>query len=225
MKSRANQPSSTAAAVRRTAVTRARSISSPVAAPPAWTTRGIEWPPSRASWRPPPSSVSNTAPRAMSSWTRAGALVDEHAHGVGVTQPDAGGQRVGQMEVGGVLVSERAPRPRRPEPTGSPTGTARPWTAPRCAGPPGAGWPPPAPRPRGRRRRCRGSGGPDRGWSARSGCHRVVSSATARHRRGPNATGRVGDRRPGRREDGCRRRHGRWPGRSRPTRSSRSRRR
>ena len=32
------------------------------------------------------------------------ALVDQHAHGVGVTEPDAGGQGVGQVEVGGVLV-------------------------------------------------------------------------------------------------------------------------
>ena len=40
--------------------------------PPAWTTRAVEWPPSRASARAPPGWRSKTAPMAMSSWTRAG---------------------------------------------------------------------------------------------------------------------------------------------------------
>ena len=57
------------------------------------------------------------------------ALVDEHPHRVDVTQPGPGGQGVGQMEVGGVLVPADAPRPRPPGPSGSPTGRARPWSA------------------------------------------------------------------------------------------------
>ncbi len=177
IKSRANQPSRTAAAVRCTAETRARSISAPVAAPPAWTTRGIEWPPSRASCEA--AAFVGVEHRAEGDQLvdPVRALVDQHPHGVGVAQPGAGGQGVGQMEVGGVLI------------LGESTAATPPW-AHRVADwdssaldstpmrrPPGAGWPPPAPRPRGRRRRCRGSGGPDRGWSARSGCHRVVSSA------------------------------------------------
>ena len=56
----------------RVASTRARSTSAPVAAPPAWTTRAVEWPPSRARASAPPGCRSNTAPMAISSWTRAG---------------------------------------------------------------------------------------------------------------------------------------------------------
>ena len=71
-RSRANHCSSTAAAVARVASTRARSTSAPVAAPPAWTTRAVEWPPSRARARAPPGCRSKTAPMAMSSRTRVG---------------------------------------------------------------------------------------------------------------------------------------------------------
>ena len=61
-----------------TAATSARSISAPVASPPACTTRDSEWPPSRASARAAvaPSPVrSNTAPSAISSRTRSGPSV------------------------------------------------------------------------------------------------------------------------------------------------------
>ncbi len=58
--------------VARVASTRARSTSAPVAAPPAWTTRAVEWPPSRARARAPPGCRSKTAPMAISSLTRAG---------------------------------------------------------------------------------------------------------------------------------------------------------
>ncbi len=57
------------------------------------------------------------------------ALVHQHPHRVGVAQTGPGGQGVGQVEVGRVLVPARAPRPRRPGPSGWPTGTARPWSA------------------------------------------------------------------------------------------------
>ncbi len=71
-RSMANHPSSTAAALSQVASTRARSTSAPVAAPPAWTTRAVEWPPSRARARAPPGCRSKTAPMAISSLTRAG---------------------------------------------------------------------------------------------------------------------------------------------------------
>ena len=41
----------------------------------------------------------------MSSWTRDGPLVDEHPHRVDVAEPGAGGEGVGQVEVGRVLVA------------------------------------------------------------------------------------------------------------------------
>ena len=104
-RSRANHSSSTAAADARVASTRARSTSAPVAAPPACTTRAVEWPPSRASASAPPGCRSNTAPIAMSSWTRRGALVDQHPDGVGVAESGTGGQGVGEVEVGRVLVA------------------------------------------------------------------------------------------------------------------------
>ena len=34
-----------------------------------------------------------------------GSLVDQHTHGIGIAQPGAGGQGVGEVEVGGVLVA------------------------------------------------------------------------------------------------------------------------
>ena len=62
-----------AAAVRRTASTRARSTSAPVAAPPACTTRAGEWPPSRASARRRRARRGRTPrPSAISSLTRPG---------------------------------------------------------------------------------------------------------------------------------------------------------
>ena len=71
-RSSANHRSQQATAVSRTSSTSARSISAPVAAPPAWTMRGREWPPSRASCSRPSRSRSNMAPMAMSSLTRLG---------------------------------------------------------------------------------------------------------------------------------------------------------
>ena len=111
---------------------------------------------------PPTSSRSNTAPRAISSWTRAGPSLDEHADGVGVAQAGAGRQGVGQVQVGRVLVLATSDgRHAALGPPGGRLRRARPWTARRCAGP-STGWPPPAPRPRARRRRCRGPAGRDR---------------------------------------------------------------
>ena len=59
----------------RTASTSARSISAPVASPPACTTRASEWPPSRARAGARASSVSKCAPSAASSRTRSGPSV------------------------------------------------------------------------------------------------------------------------------------------------------
>ena len=70
-----------------TAATSARSISAPVASPPACTTRATEWPPSRAERElAAPSTWSKCAPSAMSSRTRVGALAREHPHRVGVAE-------------------------------------------------------------------------------------------------------------------------------------------
>ena len=104
MRSRANHRSSTAPALAQVASTRARSTSAPVAAPPACTTLGLEWPPSRARASTPDASRSNSAPRVISSRTRCGPLVHQHPYGVLVTEVGPGGQRVGQVQVGRVLV-------------------------------------------------------------------------------------------------------------------------
>ena len=71
-------PRAPRSAPRSTAATSARSISAPVASPPACTTRASEWPPSRASSElrsPSPVAVSNAAPSAASSRTRSGPSV------------------------------------------------------------------------------------------------------------------------------------------------------
>ena len=65
-------------AARATAATSARSISAPVASPPACTTRASEWPPSRASSSsapPAPARCRTRAPSAASSRTRSGPSV------------------------------------------------------------------------------------------------------------------------------------------------------
>ena len=55
-----------------------------------------------------PSPVrSNTAPSAMSSRTRPGPFGDEHPHRVDVAQPGAGGERVGEVQLGRVGLVER----------------------------------------------------------------------------------------------------------------------
>ena len=151
-------------ALGRVASTRARSTSAPVAAPPAWTTRAIEWPPSRA--------------RASAA---ARLAVEHGAQGDQLLAPGTGPRRPGPApprcrtarprrpgcRPGGDRSSprrHRARRPRRPGPSGWPTGTARPWSARRPAGPPAPPeprWPqrrPAARPPTGRPRRCRGPG-------------------------------------------------------------------
>ena len=119
---------STAAAVLRTASTSARSISAPVAAPPAWTTRATEWPPSRASASAPSSSRSNIGPEGDQLVDPARPLVDEHPDGVDVAQAGAGRQRVGEVEVGrvGIGAAEHGGDAALRPPWSSP-GRARPW--------------------------------------------------------------------------------------------------
>ena len=128
-RSRANEFSCTAATVWRTASTRARSISAPVAAPPACTTRGRLWPPSRASSSRPCSSRSNMAPRRDQ-------LVDPaRAPRRRAPAPRRGrtARRRRPACRPGAGRSSRDPRParrpRRPGPTGWSTGPARPWSA------------------------------------------------------------------------------------------------
>ena len=104
IRSTANQPSRTALAERYVASTSARSTSAPVAAPPAWTTRGREWPPSRASESEPVVSRSNTAPSAMSSCTRPGPSSTRMRTASSSHRPAPARQRVGQMQVGRILV-------------------------------------------------------------------------------------------------------------------------
>ena len=66
---------------------------------------GREWPPSRASASEPVASRSNSTPERDQLVHAAGALVDEDPHGLLVAQPGAGGQGVGQVQVGRVLVA------------------------------------------------------------------------------------------------------------------------
>ena len=67
--------------------------------------RPCEWPPSRASSKP--AVLVDVEDRAERDQLvdAARALVDQHADGVGVAQPGAGRERVGQVEVGGVGVA------------------------------------------------------------------------------------------------------------------------
>ncbi len=158
-RSRANECSNTAAAVALAASTSARSISAPVAAPPACTTRAWEWPPSRAEQVAVAVAVEHRAERdELVDPCRA--LVDEHAHGVDVAQPGAGAERVGEVEVGGVVVAAEDGGDAALGPSGGrllqlalgqhPDAEA---VAVRRR----------APRPRGRRRRCPGPAGRGRG--------------------------------------------------------------
>ncbi len=105
IRSSANQRSSTAPADARVAATRARSTSAPVAAPPAWTMRGRRVA-ALAGERQVTGrlAVEGGAHRDQLVDPRR-ALVDEHPHGVDVAQPRTGGQRVGQVQVGRVLVA------------------------------------------------------------------------------------------------------------------------
>ena len=67
--------------------------------------RGSEWPPSRASSSSPCGSRSNVAPEGDELVHPRRPFVDEHPHGVDVAQAGAGGERVGQVQVGAVRVA------------------------------------------------------------------------------------------------------------------------
>ena len=88
----------------------ARMISRPVSSPRAWTIRACEWPPSRprATW---PSTSSKCVPQSISSPIRIGCLADDHLDDLGVAQPLAGRQRVGDVVVEPVLGVEHAGDP------------------------------------------------------------------------------------------------------------------
>ena len=86
------------------AATSARSTSAPVAAPPACTTRAGSGRPRGPAPAAPVASRSNSTPSAISSCDAARALVDEDAHRLLVAQAGAGRQRVGEVQVGRVLV-------------------------------------------------------------------------------------------------------------------------
>ena len=101
-RSTANHCSSTAAALWRTAETRARSTSAPVAAPPACTTRA--WSAPLAGQGEVAARLAVNGPEGDQLVDAAGTLVDEDPHGVDVAQTGAGRQGVGQVQVGGVLV-------------------------------------------------------------------------------------------------------------------------
>ena len=103
--STANHRSHSAAAVARTSSTSARSISAPVAAPPACTTRGDRVPALAGQQQAPLPVAVEAGAHGDQLVDPARALVDQHPHGVHVAQPHAGGQRVGQVEVGGVGVA------------------------------------------------------------------------------------------------------------------------
>ena len=106
----------------------ARSISAPVASPPAWMTRFAECPPSRV--RSSPSGpASNSAPRSISRCTAAGPSVR-----ISVDRDRIGETRAGDQGVVDVrLRSSRrgrarpGPRRRRPVPTGCWPRRAGPW--------------------------------------------------------------------------------------------------
>ena len=106
----ANQPSRTSTSLRSTAATSARSISAPVASPPACTTRASEWPPSRASSSRSPSGaglgVEVRAERGELA-DPVGAFGHEHLHGLDVAEPGAGGERVGEVQLGRVGRGQR----------------------------------------------------------------------------------------------------------------------
>ena len=104
-RSRANHSSRTAAAVVLVASTRARSTSAPVAAPP-----GMDDP--RRGVAPLVGQRQRPAGLAVEDGAHGDELVDprralvhQYPHRVGVAQAGAGGQGVGQVEIGGVLVA------------------------------------------------------------------------------------------------------------------------
>ena len=136
----AQRPSSTSSSIanqpladldrrpRSTAATSARSISAPVASPPACTTRASEWPPSRASC----SVVAVGAGLGVELRAERRELADpvgtfghEHLHRVDVAQAGAGGERVGEVQLRTSRARPAPPR-RRPARTASPRATARP---------------------------------------------------------------------------------------------------
>ena len=107
----------------------------------ACSTRRTLCAPSRPSAGRPSGSRSKAAPQATSSRTSPRAALDQNAHGGFVAQPVAGGQRVLQVQVGRIVVTDRrrdaalrvvrcCPRP------------SRPWSAPARRPPRPARWPP-----------------------------------------------------------------------------------
>lgn len=94
-------------AASRTAPTRAREISAPVASPPAWAMRRRWWPPSRVSAMSPLSVVSKCAPVLISRMYGVGALGDQGAHGLLVAEARARDEGVVEVLLGGVALAER----------------------------------------------------------------------------------------------------------------------
>ena len=125
-RSSANQPSSTALAERKVASTSARSTSAPVAAPPACTTRGREWPPSREREGAGRFAVEFDTER-DELMDPARSLVDQDPHRLLVAQPGAGRAACRPGAGRSSPRRRRAPRRRHPGPSGWPTVTARPW--------------------------------------------------------------------------------------------------
>lgn len=94
-------------AASRTAPTRAREISAPVASPPAWAMRRRWWPPSRVSAMSPLSVVSKCAPVSISRAYGVGALGDQGAHGLLVAEARTRDEGVVEVLLGGVALAER----------------------------------------------------------------------------------------------------------------------
>ena len=111
-----------------TAATSARSISAPVASPPAWTTRDDRVAAfageRERGGRAVAGAVEHRAERHEVAHP-VGTLGDEHPHRVGVAEPGAGGERVGEVQLGRVRRPRARPR-RHPARTGWPRARARP---------------------------------------------------------------------------------------------------
>ncbi len=115
--------------VARVASTSARSTSAPVAAPPAWTTRAVECPPSRAR----ASAAARLRGRRRRPWRSArGPGTGPRRRAPAPRRCRTARPRRPGCRPGGDRSSprrRRARRRRRPAPIGSPTGRARPWSA------------------------------------------------------------------------------------------------
>ena len=95
------------AGVASTAATSARSISAPVASPPAWAIRSAWWPPSRVSASSPVADAVEPGAELDQLADRLRPLVHQHPDRLDVAQPDAGDQGVAQVRLGGVVRAER----------------------------------------------------------------------------------------------------------------------